>query len=122
MPVQGFVRARKHQLARQGIMATPVAATRAYPFKGVPSVVLNWTDPDVDTGVIVPVVAPNRGASDLTFPVTIPQLDYDSVPALMCALFGGHVAPTGGGAAKTWTHEPAAEAPLDPQDFFTYEF
>lgn len=120
--VQGFTRARKHQIARQAVFGTAVAATRAYPFKGVPSNNLNWTDPDVDTGSIVPTVSPTRGAPDLTFPITSPAIDYNSITPLLNALFGGHVSPTGGGPAKTWVHEPAAIAPLDPEDPHTYEW
>jgi hypothetical protein len=103
-------------------MGTPVAATRAYPLKGVPVPNLNWEDADVDTGSIVTTVAPQRGIPDLTFPVTAPQIDYDSLPAFLCAVLGGHVAPTGGGPAKTWTHEPSPVAPLEPVDVFTYEW
>lgn len=119
--VQGFTRARKHQIARQAVMGTAVAATRAYPFKGVPNNNLNWTDPDLDTGSIVPTVAPIRGTPDLTFPTTSPSIDYNSLTPLLCGLFGGHEAPTGG-PAYVWTHEPAAVAPLDPRDLFVYEW
>jgi len=122
MTVQGFVRARKHQFGRQAVAGTPVAATRAYPFKGVPSVVLNWTDEDIDTGSIVVTVAPQRGAEDVTAPLTGPFLSYDDAATLLCAIFGGHESPSGAGAAKHWTHEPAAIPPLDPRDLFTYEF
>ncbi len=120
-PVQGFVRARKHQFGRQAVMGTPVAASKAYGFKGVPSVNLTWTDPDVDTGSIVPTVAPQRGIPDLTAALTSPQFDYDSLSLALCAVFGGHVVPTGG-PAFVWEHEPSAVAPLDPVDLFTYEF
>src|SRR5678816_4182423 len=119
MAVQGFVRARKHQIARQAVMGTAVAATKGYPLKGVPSVNLNWTDPDLDTGSIVTTVAPTRGASDLTFPVTSPAADYDTILPFVCGVFGGHESPTGGGPAYTWTHEPSPVAPLEPIDLFT---
>jgi hypothetical protein len=119
--VQGFTRARKHQIARQAVMGTVVAATKAYPLKGVPSNNLNWTDPDLDTGSIVPTVAPSRGAEDLTFPVTSPAIDYDTLTPFLCAVFGGHEAPTGG-PAYVWTHEPSPVAPLEPNDLFSYEW
>ncbi len=83
MAVQGLVKARKHQFARQDTFGTKVAATRAYPFSGVPSVDLQWTDPEVDTGSIVPTVAPSRGAGEFTAPLTDPQLAYNNVPILM---------------------------------------
>ena len=122
MPVQGFTRARKHQFGRESVLGTDVAATRAYPFTGVPSVVLNWTDPDVDTGSIVKTVAPYRIHSDLTAALTDPAIAYDDIPLMMCALFGGQESPTGGGTAKTWTNKPSAVDPLDTPDTFTYEF
>ncbi len=121
MPVAGLVRLRKHLFGRQAAFGTKVPATRAYPFKGVPSVDLQWTDPDVDVGSIVVTVAPQRGAGAYTAALTDPQLAYDNIPLLMCAVFGGNVIPTGG-PAFTWTHEPSAVEPLDDQDEFTYEF
>src|SRR5678816_1876654 len=122
MPVAGLVKARKHQFGRQEDFGTKVAATRAYPFKGVPSVDLQWTDPDVDVGSIVTTVAPQRGIGAYTAPLTDPRLAYNNLPLVLCAVLGGEVDPTGGGAAKTWTHTPAAVAPLDDPDLFTYEF
>ena len=121
MAVAGLVRARKHQFGRQDAFGTKVAATRAYPFKGVPSVDLQWTDPDVDVGAIVTTVAPQRGTGAYTAALTDPQLSYNTIPLLMEGVFGGNVNPTGG-AIETWTHEPAAVAPLDEPSNFTYEF
>ena len=48
MPVQDSSRLAQHQFGRQSAFGTAVAATRAYPLKGVPENELNWTDPDVD--------------------------------------------------------------------------
>ena len=70
MPVQGLVRLRKHQLARQAVFGTKVPATRAYPFTGTPSVDLQWTDPEIDSGSIDPVAAPYRDAGEFTFDAT----------------------------------------------------
>lgn len=122
MTVAGLVKARKHQFGRQEDFGTKVAATRAYPFKGVPSVDLQWTDPDVDVGSIVTTVAPQRGLGAFTAALTEPQLAYNNVPLILSAVLGGEVDPTGGGTAKTWVHFPAAVAPLDDPDLFTYEF
>lgn len=122
MPIQGFTRLRKHQLARQAVMGTKVPAVRAYPFSGTPSVNLNWTDAEVDTGSIVTTVAPSRGASDVTAGLTSPQVPFNDLPALLAAFFGGQVVPTGGGTAKTWQWVPSAVSPLDDEDLFTYEF
>jgi hypothetical protein len=121
MAVQGLVRLRKHQFARQALFGTPIAATKAYPFKGVPDVDLTWTDPEVDAGSRDIVAPPYRGAPVLAAPLTDPMLAYNSLPLLMCAFFGGQVVPTGGGTAKTWLHEPASLTVDDP-DLFTYEF
>lgn len=120
MPVQGIVRLRKHQFGRQAAFGTKVAATRAYPVKGVPEVELNWTDPDLDVGSLDPVAAPHREAPALTASLEFPQLDYNSLPQLLSAFFGGAVEPTGGGTAQTWAFSPAS-ATVDEPDVHTYE-
>ena len=123
MPVsRGLVKLRKHQFGRQSAFGSPVAATKAYLLSGVPEVELNWTDPEVDAGSLVEVAAPHREAPDLTAPLDIPQLRYNYLPHLHSGFFGGQVAPTGGGTAKTWPFNPASVAPLDTADPFTYEF
>jgi len=121
MAVAGLVRLRKHQFGRQDAFGTKVAATRAYPFKGVPTTDLQWTDPDVDVGAIVPTVAPQRGIGSFAASLTDPQLAYNNIPLLMEGVFGGNVNPTGG-AVETWVHTPSAVFPLDDPSNFTYEF
>lgn len=121
MAVAGLVRLRRHLFARQDVFGTKVAATRAYSFKGTPSVDLQWTDPDVDVGSIVTTVAPQRGAGAYTAALTDPQLAYNTIPLLMEGVLGGNVNPTGG-VIETWTHEPAAVDPLDDASLFTYQF
>lgn len=120
MPIQGFIRNRKHQFARQAAFGTVAAATRAYAVKGTPAVDLKWTDPEVDTGSIDPAVDPVREAPDLSASLSHPSLHYNDIPLLMCAIFGGAV-PTGTGTAQTWTHKPDPASPEDA-DVFTYEF
>lgn len=122
MAVQGFVRARKHQFGRQSALGTNVPATKAYAFKGVPSVDIKWTDPDVDTGSIDVTASPYREAPDITAAPTDPRLTYDNLPLALSAIFGGGVTPTGAGTAKTWAFDPASVAPLDDVDVHTYEF
>lgn len=122
MPVQGLVKLRKQLFGRQTTFGTVVAAKRAYAFKGVPTPELNWTDPDVDSGAIDPTASPTRGAPDLTAALTDPRLAYNSLPVIHSGFFGGAVAPTGGGTAKTWTYAPASVVPLDDEDAFTYQF
>jgi hypothetical protein len=119
-PIAGFVRLRKHQFARQADFGTAVAATRAYPFGGTPSVELNWTDPEIDVGSRDVVAPPYRGAPDLTASLTDPAVAYDNLPLMLCAFFGGAVGPTGG-PAYTWQYDPASTT-VDEPDLFTYEF
>lgn len=121
MPVQGLVRLRKHQFGRQLVPGTPVAATRAYPFSGVPEHELNWTDPEIDTGSRDITAPPHREAPDLTAGLEFPRLAYNDIPLIMSGFFGGDVAPSGGGTAKTWAWDPASET-IDDPDLFTYEF
>jgi hypothetical protein len=121
MPIQGFTRLRKHLFGRQGDFGVKIPATRAYPFRGTPDVELNWTDPEIDTGSRDFVAAPYRGASDLTAPLEAPSLDYNTLPIIHSAFFGGEVEPTGGGDAQTWTYEPASLT-VDDLDPYTYEF
>jgi hypothetical protein len=121
MPIQGFVRLRKHQLSRQSAFGSKVAATRAYAFRGVPDVDLAWTDPEVDAGSRDVTVAPYRGAPELTFPVEVPSLEYNNLPVIHSAFFGGGVEPTGGGTAQTWSFAPASVT-VDELDPYTYEF
>ena len=121
-PVQGFTRDRKHQFGRQAALGTAVAATRAYPFKGVPAPDLKWTDPDIDVGSIDPVAAPDRMAPDLPASLTTPSLKYNDLPLMLAAIFGGNEVPVPGATtAETWTHKPAS-ATVDPFDPMTYEF
>jgi len=111
---------RRHQFGRQTSFGTAVAAKRAYPFKGVPSVDPQWTDPDVDVGSIDPVVAPYRGAGDYTAPLDDPALRYNTIPLILSAFFGGGVVATGA-TAKTRLYAPSSTT-VDPIDVFTYEF
>lgn len=121
MPIQGFTRLRKHQLARQAVFGTAVAATRAYPLQGVPTANLNWTDPEGDFGSIDPIAPPYRGIPDLGGTPTAPILNYNDLVAFLSAFFGGAVSPTGGGAAQTWAFQPQSLA-ADDFDSYTHEF
>lgn len=121
MPVQGLVRLRKHQFGRQQAWGNAEPATRAYPLDGVPSVNLNWTDPEGDFGSLFPIAAPFRGAPDLTANLNIPVVYFNDLPLYLSAMFGNDETPAGGGAAKTWVWEPSALTP-DDFDLFTYQF
>lgn len=120
-PVAGLTRLRKHQFGRQQLMGTVVAATRAYPHTGTPSVDLAWTDSEVDVGSRDPVAPPIRGASELTAGLDSPQLTYNNLTKLLCGFFGGSESPAASGSAMTWTHEPSSTT-IDIIDPFSYEF
>lgn len=121
MAVQGLVRLRKHQLARQFEFGNKVAATRAYPFSGTPDVDLAWTDPEVDAGSRDPSAPPFRGPADLTFGPEVPALGYNTATAIFSAFFGNDETPSGAGTAKTWSWTPSSTTVEDP-DPYTYEF
>lgn len=120
MPVQGLVRLRKHQFGRQSVFGTAVAATRAYPFKGVPDVNLNWTDPDIDAGSLDIVAPPYREAPDFTASLTDPSVKYNDLPLRLDAFFGGANSPTTSGTAESWAFAPAS-ATIDDWPQYTYE-
>ena len=121
MPVQGFVRLRKHQFGRQSAWGNPEPATRAYPFSGVPSVNLNWTDPEGDFGSLVPIAAPYRVAPDLTAALTAPVVNYNDLPLMFSATFGDDETPAGAGTAKTWQWTVLGTT-SEPFDLHTYQF
>ena len=121
MPIQGFTRLRKHQFGRQAAFGTADPATRAYPFSGVPAVNLNWTDPDVDAGSLYPIAPPYRGIADIGASLNAPVVNYNDLPLMLSAIFGGGVTPTGAGTAKTWAYTPGWDS-ADAVDVFTYEF
>ena len=126
MPIAGgFVRFRKLQFGRQGSnfsahYGTAVAATRVLPWRGVPDINRNATFPDVDTGTLHKAVLPYYTRGDFTLPTT-GELTYDDIPILWNAVLASNNAPTGGGAAKTWTFTPASTGSPTPLSFFTVE-
>lgn len=120
-PIQGFTRYRKHQFGRQSSLGSKIAATRAYPFSGVPSTGTPWVDPDIDAGSIDTVASPYRGPSDLSASLTAPTLRYNDLPLMLAAYFGGGQTATPAGLASDWAWAPAS-ATVDDVDVFTYEF
>ncbi len=120
MPIQGFVRLRKHQFGRQQDFGTKVSATRAYPHQGTPDRDLAWTDPEIDAGSRDPVAAPFHGPSELTASLTYNALCYNDIIKTFSGFFGGAEVPTGTGP-YTWEFEPASMT-VDEVDPYTYEF
>jgi len=121
MPVQGLVRMRKHQFGKQSAIGTRIAAKRALPFSGVPSVDPQWTDPEIDEGSLDPVAAPYRLAGEYTASLDDPALKYNDLPIMFAGAFGGTVSPTTTGASEHWDWTPTSVTVTDP-DVFTYEF
>lgn len=121
MPVQGLVKLRRHLFGRQSAFGNVEPASRAYPFSGVPDVNLNWEDPAGDFGSIDLIAPPTRGAPDIGASLTAERVNYNDLPLMLCAIFGGGETPTGGGTAKTWNHTPASLT-ADDFDYFSYEF
>lgn len=118
--VQGFVRLRKHQLAKETTFGTAATATRVVPWRGAIEVNPNRTDPDVDVGLIDPTLAPLEGALEVTGSWDGP-VDFDNMAIVYSAGLKGGVSPTGGGAAKTWTYQ-AFSAEADPFDTYSDEW
>ena len=109
MPILGgFIRFREHQWGYQGsnstLISTPVAAVRSMPLSGVPDVNRNLTFAGDDQGSVDPISAPYYGALDITESLN-GVLDYDSLPWYMAVAVKSGITPTGGGTAKTWTHQ-----------------
>lgn len=120
-PIIGFTRNRSHQFGLQSALNTPVAATRRIAFRGTPDINPNWSEQEnVDTGSIDPVMDRYRVGSDITLSLTA-DLDFHHIPLLMAAGVEGAVTPTGGGAAKTWTHTTTSLS-ATTLDYFTDEF
>ena len=122
MSVAGLVKLRKHQFGWQGTtIGTKVTAKRAYPFTGVPSVDMNWTDPEVDQGSIDPIAPPYLGPGDFTASLDDPALKYNNLPLMLGGVFGGTVAPTDTLTSEAWNWTPASLTVTTP-DAWTYEF
>jgi hypothetical protein len=110
----------KHQFGEQSALGTAVPATRAIPFTGVPDIDLAYQEATGDFGSIDEVARPFRQAPELTAPLTLDQLDYNTIPLIMQGLIKGGVTASGAGTAKTWTHQ-AASLSADDFGIFTYQ-
>lgn len=117
--VLGKVRLRRHLFGQQSLFGTSVPAVRAYPFSGVPTPNLNWTEQTGDFGSLYPVAPRYKGIPDLNFTQNDTALAYNDLPLMFTAFFGTG-APTGT-PDVTWEWTPDG---LGTEDFvaFTYEF
>lgn len=119
MPIQGFIRNRKHQIGKETTFASNTPATRRIPYRGAIQVEPNRTTPDVDTGSLDPVLASFYGATDVTaswegFGAFDEIIDIDAY-----GIKGG-VSATGG-PAYSWVYQ-AASLTADSFDTFTDEW
>ena len=93
----GNVRLRANQMGKETTFATPVAATRRFPWTFAPAFDLHVTFPTADTGT----------------------LDRALAPYLFAALAKGGVTPSGGGP-YSWAYQPASTS-QDVFEIFTKE-
>lgn len=114
----GSVRLRRNQLGLQSVIGTPVPATRWVPWRGVPTLNPNRTQPDVDEGSYDPIQRPYPTALDVEWNPTGP-LDFDNLPYRLSAGLLGGVTPTGA-VAKTWAYQ-LASLTSDPFAYFTLD-
>lgn len=112
-PIAGLTRYRFHQVGKQTVLLTPVAATRALPYRGPIVINPNRTQPDVDEGSLDPIEAPFSGAKEVTSNWTGKQA-YNDLPYILSPAGKSGVTGVGGGAAKTWTYTYAS---LTADDF-----
>lgn len=117
MPIQGFIRFRKHQVGVTSSITSNVSATRVLPYRGSIVVEPNRTTPDVDTGSLDPILASFLGPLDVTG-----QWDgkaaYDDLPYIYALGIKGGVTPTGSATGRTWTYQ-AASLTADAFDYAT---
>lgn len=106
MPLQGFIRFRKHQVGKETTFSSNTPATRRLPYRGSITVEPNRTTPDVDTGSLDPVLAAFFGATDVTGPWE-GKLAFDDIPYIYALGIMGGITPTGV-TAKTWTYQAAS--------------
>lgn len=118
------VRLRKHQWGYQGsnvsTIRTPATAARVIPLRGTPTVEPNLTWDEADVGSLDPATAPYYGPLDITESLS-GTTNYNDLPWYLSAAIKSGVTPTGGGTAKTWTHQ-AASLTADPLGYITEEF
>lgn len=116
MPLQGFIRFRKHQVGVTSSQASNVAATKILPYRGSIKIEPNRTTPDVDTGSLDPVLPSFFGANDVSGSWK-GKAAYDDLPYIYALGIKGGVTPTGT-TTKTWTYQ-AASLTADAFDYVT---
>lgn len=117
MPIQGFIRFRKHQVgvAASTAFASNVSATRVLPYRGAIAVEPNRTTPDVDTGSLDPALASFLGPLDVTGSWE-GKAAFDDLPYIYSLGIKGDVTPTGSATGRIWTYQAASLS----ADVFSY--
>ncbi len=120
MPIQGFIRFRKHQVGKETTFGSNSPATRRLPYRGAIVVNPNRETPDVDTGSIDPVLASFYGATEVTG-AWEGKAAFDDLPNIYSAGVMGGITPTGSATGRVWTYQAASLTP-DIFDTFTDEW
>jgi hypothetical protein len=119
VPIQGFIRFRRHQVGKETNFSSNTPATRRLPFRGPIVVEPNRTTPDVDTGSLDPWLPAFAGATDVTGTWDGKQAINDMPWIYGLGLKGGVTAT--GGPAYTYTFQ-AASLTADSFDYVTDEW
>lgn len=118
--IQGLKRLRKHQIGKQSVLGTVVAATRVLPYDGAITINPNRTFVAADVGTLDESIAPYDMARDVTATLT-GQAFYNDLPyRLSAGLMGGVTGSTAAGVT-TWTYQ-AASLTADTFDYFSDEW
>jgi hypothetical protein len=109
MPIQGFIRFRKHQVgvAASTAFASNVSATRVLPYRGSIALEPNRETPDVDTGSLDPALSAFLGALDVTG-TWEGKAAFDDLPYIYALGIKGDVTPTGSATGRVWTFQAAS--------------
>jgi hypothetical protein len=117
MPIQGFIRFRKHQVGVTSSITSNVAATRILPYRGAVVVEPNRETPDVDTGSLDPILASYLGPLDVSS-TWEGKTAFDDLPYIYALGVKGGVTPTGSATGRIWTYQAASLTP-DAFDYVT---
>ena len=120
MPIQGFIRFRKHQVGKETTFGSNTPATRRLPYRGAIKVEPNRTTPDVDTGSLDPVLPSFFGAVDISG-TWEGKAAFDDMPDIYRYGIKGGVSPVTAGGVSTWTFQ-AASLTADTFDTMTDEW
>lgn len=118
--IPGATRLRRHQYGPQSALNTAVAATRRVPWRGAIKPDPQWTDPDIDTGSLDPVVQPYSAGLEITADMTGAAF-YDDMPIRDTAGLMGGVTPSTSGTAYIWDFQ-VASLTSDVFDPFTHQY